>query len=234
MLHCPITLFSMLKNVSGYVSKGKESYHTDSLYSPFLNPATAAIRYAMHLDICEPEMWVLLSSKKISWTNAPRKQFRVPDTIEKVLSNTTIQRYYQRPSLCEHMSLLTWLCSFNDAPAVPYRYPCNKVVGCKHFLYFNSFYFYQFLLMHFPHRTINDILPTDDPHIPKQILHFNTLARLMPDEFTTIDYFKTYIEQEGHKMHFLQTLCSHLQSIINMNNLYHRHNLSHSNTHFQV
>ena len=54
----------LLKYASGYVSKGKESYHIDSRYSIFLNPATAAIRYAMHLDICEPEMWVLLSSKK--------------------------------------------------------------------------------------------------------------------------------------------------------------------------
>ena len=53
----------ILKYVASYVSKAHESYHSDALYCRELRPSTAAFRYAQSLDMCEPGMWVLLSSK---------------------------------------------------------------------------------------------------------------------------------------------------------------------------
>ena len=82
----------ILKYVASYVSKAHESFHNDALYSKDLNASTAAFRYAIALDMCEPEMWVLLSSKKISWTDATRKKFTVP-TSDKAETNIILRKY---------------------------------------------------------------------------------------------------------------------------------------------
>eukprot|EP00795_Rhopilema_esculentum_P003594 gene3594-12991_t len=218
----------ILKYVSGYVSKSRESYHSDALYCKTLNPATCAVKYAMQLDVCEPEMWVLLSSTKISWTNATRKQIVIPNSIEKAVSNTTVQKYYNRPINYSQMSFLEWLRSFDETSAVPAPYKDKKVVlvGVKHASIFNHIFFFQYLLMHLPHRCLEDILPGENPGIPVQILHFNTAVRLMPDTFITVNKFMDSFENEGHKKHFLETISSFLQSLIDMNNLYRRHLLS--------
>ena len=53
----------LMKYVTSYVAKGKESFLTDQLYTSTLSPAVTVLKYAMSLDIAEPEMWVLLTSK---------------------------------------------------------------------------------------------------------------------------------------------------------------------------
>ena len=59
----------LMKYVTSYISKGKESFCTNTLYISTLSPAITAFRYAMLLDIAEPEMWVLQTSRKLLWTN---------------------------------------------------------------------------------------------------------------------------------------------------------------------
>ena len=72
-----------LKYVASYVSKAKETFHNDALYCSTLAPSYTAVKFSMSLDICEPEMWPLLNSKKLSWTNNTRKPCSLPTTLEK-------------------------------------------------------------------------------------------------------------------------------------------------------
>ena len=65
----------LMRYVLSYVSKSKKLIHIDTLYTSTLSPATTAFNYAMLLDIAEPEVWVIITSRKISWTNAERKQY---------------------------------------------------------------------------------------------------------------------------------------------------------------
>ena len=83
----------LMKYVTFYVSKGKESFHTDTLYTSTLTHATIAFKYAMSLDIAEPEIWMLLTSRKISWTNASRKQYSIPLSPDLASINEIVQKY---------------------------------------------------------------------------------------------------------------------------------------------
>ena len=141
----------LLKYVSSYVSKAKESFHSDALYCSSLSPSTTAIKFAVSLDIWKPEMLALLSSKKLSWTNATRKACALPTTIEKAQEWPILAKYYARPLQQEHITLLEWLRSVDETDAIPIPYPPHKViaVGVKHVSYFNHFYFFQHLLCHF-------------------------------------------------------------------------------------
>ena len=57
MFHgCPNVHVMILKYVASYVSKAHESFHNDALYCKGLNASTAAFRYAISLDVCEPEI----------------------------------------------------------------------------------------------------------------------------------------------------------------------------------
>ena len=214
----------ILKYVASYVSKAHESFHSDALYCRSLSPSTTAIRYSMALDIAEPEMWALLSSKKLSWTNASRKQCALPTTIEKARNWSKLGKYYARAAQCENMSLLQWLHSFDETAAIPTRYAPRKVVlvGVKHVSFFNPVYFFQYLLCNFPHRDLASISPPEDTNLPEQILYFNKAAALLRDKFTNAADFCAEIETEGHKQYFLDTLQSYITSLINMNNLYRR------------
>ena len=74
-----------MKYVSSYVSKCKESIHTETLYTSTLSPATAAF------------------CKKIA----------IPFTSELASDNSTIINYYNCTQDCEHLSLPFNGCDFS-------------------------------------------------------------------------------------------------------------------------
>ena len=50
----------LLKYVTSYVSKWKDAYNNDALYSPHTTPYQAAYRHIREMEPCEPEMWFQL------------------------------------------------------------------------------------------------------------------------------------------------------------------------------
>ena len=222
----------LMKYVSSYVSKSKESFHTETLYTSTLSPATTAFKYAMSLDIAEPEMWVLLSSRKISWTNATRKQYTIPLSPDAAASNVILQKYYSRPTGFESLPLLDWLRIVNETEAVPTRYVKHKVVlvGLRFCSIFNPAYFFQYLLVHFPHRHVQDICPPTGHSLPSQIIFFHKAHLLMATSFTDGSSFAATLEVYGHKEYFLKTISSFVQSLIDLNNLYRLNLLTSSHT----
>ena len=214
----------LMKYVTSYVAKGKESFHNDQLYTATLSPAVTALKYAMSLDIAEPEKWVLLSSKKLSWTNATRKQYSIPVSPEHAASNAILQKYYTRPRALLSLSLLQWLRSVDDAQAVPLPYPAKKVVlvGLKFCSIFNPAYFFQYLLVHYPHTALDTIIPSADLSPPAQIVYFYKAQFLMPTEFSDGASFASTLDVYGHKQYFLDSVSSFVQSLIDLNNSYRR------------
>ena len=222
----------LMKYVTSYVSKGKESFHTDTLYTSTLSPATTAFKYALSLDIAEPEMWVLLTSRKISWTNASRKQYSIPLSPDVASVNGIVQKYYGRPAAFEHLPLLQWLRTVDDTQAVPTAYAKSKVVlvGLKYSSIFNPAYFFQYLLVNFPHRTLSEITPPPGHSLPFQILYFHKAHLLMGNTFIDGPTFAATLEVYGHKQYYLRTISSYIQSLIDLNNFYRRQLLSSAST----
>lgn len=215
----------LLKYVSSYVSKANESFHSDVFFCDSLAPSTMAFKYAMSLDICEPEMWALLTNIKLSWTNATRKKLNIPNTVDGVRTNSTVCKYYKREQQYKTLSLLEWLRNVDEKKTIPTEYSKKKVVlvGMRYCSIFNNFYFFQFLVANFPHYNIEEILPIDDSHLPQQVLYFNRAVSLMPQFFQSGAVFVSLLESEGHKDHYLKTLTSFVDSLIDVNNLYKRH-----------
>ena len=83
------------------------------------------------LKPCEPEMWLFMSSMKISWSKSRTKDFVVP-TSGNVSSNKTYDKYLKRGRELQHLSFLEWLRLINHAPAILKVYgKGNTLVGLR-------------------------------------------------------------------------------------------------------
>ena len=214
----------LMKYVTSHVSQGKDSFHSNVLYSSTAPPATAALKYAMSLDVAEPEMWVLLTSRKLSWTNATRKKYSLQVIPEIAAKDRVLEKYYSRSESTESLSLGGWLRIVDDTQAVPERYLDTKavLVGLRFCSVFKSGYFFQYLVAHYPHRILADIYPPEDMSIPDVILYFHKVHHLLPTVFPDGISFAKKLGVYGHKDYFLEIVASYVQSLIDMNNLYRR------------
>ena len=203
----------ILQYVAGYVSKWKESFHADSIFTAQAPPALTAFRYIASLSICEPEMWMLLTSKKLSWCDSTRTQFRVPDA-SHAATHTVVLQYYARSHDCESMSLHQYLREYNVAVTPPKRYKAGTsvLVGVQYLSIYNPMYFFQLLLMTYPHRDIADITPSSDDS-PPQIKYFKLASIHLPHVVNNIKKFEDELHACGHKIGFIKTAGCYLQSL---------------------
>ena len=68
----------LLRYVTSYVSKWKDAYSNDALYSRYVTPYQAAYRHLKEMQPCEPEMWMHMSPIKFSWSNSRTKDYSAP------------------------------------------------------------------------------------------------------------------------------------------------------------
>ena len=68
----------LLRYVTSYVTKHHDAIDRDFLHSYHISGGQAAIRYVMDMKPVEPEMWLALSSTKISWSSSRTKAYTVP------------------------------------------------------------------------------------------------------------------------------------------------------------
>ena len=68
----------LLRYVTSYVSKWKDAYSNDALYSRYVTPYQAADRHLKEMQLCEPEMWMHMSPIKLSWSNSRTKNYSAP------------------------------------------------------------------------------------------------------------------------------------------------------------
>ena len=206
----------ILQYVAGYVSKWNESYHTDWIFTVQTPPALTAFRYIALLSICEPEMWMLLTSKKLSWCDSTRSQFRVPDA-SHAGSHAVVRQYYARPDDLHHLSFHQYLRQYNVTVIPPkcYKPGTSVLVGLQYLSIYNPMYCSQLLLMTYPHRDIADILPTCED-TPPQIKHFKVASILLPDYVHNMKNFEDELHACGHKQGFIKTAMYYIESLHDM------------------
>ena len=104
--------------------------------------------YAIHVS---------LSSKKVSWSKCRTKKIAVP--IPGSVQTESQEKYCKRAKEDEILSFKEWLREFDDKPKKPKRYNNgNTLVGMQMRSTFSDVYFYQDLIMHKPHRSIEELL----------------------------------------------------------------------------
>ena len=123
-----------------------------------------------------------------------------------------IQFYLQRPRSEDYQSLLFWLSTHNTSSTKAYdgeRY----LVEVKFVSVFNPVYFYQYLTMHHPHRSPNELRHPEEESTPKSIQFFSQAVALLPETWQSPDTITNQFEHEGHKEYFVRTIVAYFSSI---------------------
>lgn len=140
----------LLKYVTSYVSKCHNVVKTQQLYSRDLGAYQAATSFLKNMHPLEPEMILQLTSMKIAWSNSQTKAVTAP--IPNQPSPKSHQKYLNRSPQDEALPFLHWLRLYDHEKSPPKAYKGGMtLVGVKHLSPFNPLYFYQQLVMNFPH-----------------------------------------------------------------------------------
>ena len=154
------------------------------IYCP-VTTITDSFRYLASLSICEPEKWILLTNRKLSWCDSTRVSYKVPDD-SHAATNKELVHYYAHPRHHDNLSLLEYHRLYNTSVTPPKLYKDNAsiLVGLQYLSIYNRKYFFQYLLVNYPHRRVDDILPTTKD-IPPQLVHF-AVAHLLMNYITLV------------------------------------------------
>ena len=202
----------ILRYVTSYVSKWQDAYDNDAMYSVHVGSYQAAYRYVRSIKPLEPEMWLQLSSTKMSWSSSRRKKFRVPP-IENLNQNRAYQKYLTRPAQFQNLSLLQWLREVDETrvPPRPYTYG-PTLVGIKTVSPFKDLYYFQHLLQHMLHSSTDALYHPQHDRLPCQIRFFASAFSRMNDFWSQSEHVRRYLCNLGHKEMFVETILSHVAS----------------------
>lgn len=206
----------LMRYVTSYVSKFKDSQTTESMYSTHLVPAMAAYRHLRDMKPCEPEMIMTLSSVKMAWCSNGTKMYTPPRPAYEGTSSP-LQKYHNRD---EHLdiSFIDYLRTHDTSKSNPPPYKRQKcLVGVKFVSYFNSDFFFQFLVMNKVHRNLEELKHPNHDRLPVDLKYFGSCIVNFPDLFTDTSV-RDMLQKEGHKSYFIANVVSYIE---NMKNIYH-------------
>ena len=117
-----------------------------------------------------------------------------------------------------NFSLLQWLREVDKTKTPPRSYNDHStLVGPKTILSLKDLYFFQYLL-HFPHRSNDELYHRDHENLPIQIKHFTCTYTLMNDTWSNREQICCLFSQQGHK----ETMVSHVDSLTDLFHLWQR------------
>ena len=187
----------LLRYVTSYVSKWQDSFETGSLYSIHVGPYQAAYKHLICMKPLEPEMWLSLSSTKMSWTPSRRKKLRFP-TIDSLSVNPSYLKYLRRPTKYSKLSFLQWLRLVDESKGREYK-DGSTLVGVKMVSPLKDFFFFQHLVLNYCHTAVEELYHRDHEQLPLPIKYFAAAFTLMNDFWSRPDTVRAYFVQQGHK-----------------------------------
>lgn len=212
----------VLRYVTSYVSKWKDAYANDSLYSIHVSAYEAAYRHLREFQPCEPEMWLYLSMIKHAWSASRTKRITVPcsDNVDRCSAYT---KYKQRKVTDEASSFIEWLRKNNHVAAKPVPYKeGNTLVGIKQSSPFYPEFFFQELILNYPHRSTENLYHPQHNKLPKDLKFFASAIDLLPD-LKSVEAVRKRFEGEGHRESYVETVVSHFSSLHDILKLWRLH-----------
>lgn len=203
----------ILQYVTSYVTKWQDAFNNDALFSPHVSGFKAALRHLQSVEICEPEMYLQMSSIKMAWTPTRTKRFAVPST-KNVATNVVYRKYKQRSSALDNISFLQWPRLMHHTPATPKPYKQGStLVGLQMVSPFSDEFFFQDMLINFPHKDTDILYHPRHAEMPSRIKFFASAVANMPEAWEEMTTVRVRFETEGHKEHYVSTIVSHVQSL---------------------
>ena len=219
----------LLRYVCSYVSKWQDAYSNERLFSKQTSPYQAAYRHIKDTNICEPEMWLYMSSMKMSWTSSRSKQFSPPKN-EELCQSETYTKYLRRDQNAEHLSFLEWLRAYQHTCATPRPYKHgNTLVSVQYTTPFHDEFFFQDLFMNHAHTNLPTLFLENYKDYPEQFRYFACAVVKRRSQWASIDTARVHFEKLGHRDYYIDNLLYHIASLHNMLNLWHRGILNRTN-----
>ena len=157
------------KYVSSYVTKMNESATSGGLYCTDVTGYQAANSFLRTVKPLEPETIFQLPNIKVCWTDKMTLLFWPPFP-GQTDGHKVYSMYLQRPAAEEDQPLLQWLRSHQTYGDKAKSCDVDKVlVGVKFVSTFNPLYFYQYLMMHYPHRQPSQLRHPEEDSMPPSI-----------------------------------------------------------------
>ncbi len=209
-------LAMLLSYVTSYVTKWQDGLGTDALYSYHISGGQAAIRYVMDMKPAEPKIWLALSSVKISWSSSKTKRYIVP-LPENASENKVAEKYRNRPHTMASYSFLTWLRMVDHSKSDRKLYKQgNTLVGLKLVSYFNKDYFFQYILMNFPHTSLSQLKRPDHDRIPATLQWYAAAVLHFPDFWNNNEKLTDFLHNQGNRDHFVTTYLAFVATLKDM------------------
>ena len=208
----------LLRYAASYVSKWHDAFHSDVMFSIRTGPYQAAYRHLRGLRPREPEMWMSLSAKRLAWSQSRTKQFTA--NVQSQANLKSHEKYCKRPNEESELSFLQWLRLY-DQKGKPYK-SGTTLVGVKLRSPFKDDYYYQDLLMNFPHRDIENLKHERHDDLPVAIKHFAAAVSLRPEVWTNESAIRDHFSLMGNKDDYVETLIAYVQSRLDFLHLWQR------------
>ena len=208
----------ILRYVTSYVTKFKDSQILESLYSRHVTSAMAAYRHLGELTPLAPEMVVTLTSSKPAWTNNATKRY-VPPRPDNAQDSALVTKYVERGDVASHLSLIEWMRTYdtNKTRPTPYKRQV-ALVGVKYVSVLNPDYFFQYLLVNHPFTNLEQLRHPDHEKLPEDLTSFAAALVLQPELWSNDDSVRTLFSQQGHKNYYVENLVNVVDSL---RQLYH-------------
>ena len=149
---------------------------------------------------------------KIAWTNSRTKGLTAP--IPNQPSAKSHKKYLKRSPEDESLLFLHWLCLYDQEKSPPKAYKGGMtLVAVIHLLPFNPLYFYQLLVMNFPHRSFEELANPRLDRLPEPIKFFVPTREKLPHILGSRDAILTYLSSESHKRSHVETFLHYFKSL---------------------
>lgn len=203
----------LLRYVTSYVTKWQDGISADALYSHNISGGQAAVRYVMETKSPEPEMSLLLSSTRISWSNSRTKRYNVP-TQDKATDDKTAEKYRNRPYNMTSLSLLSWLQNVSHSKSTPSKYTSGTtLVGLKVLSIFNSQFFFQFLLLNKAHTSLSELQHPNHTDLPIHLQWYAAALLHFPEFWNNDEAIVKYLHERGHRDTYITTYLAYIHTL---------------------
>ena len=199
----------VLRYCASYVSKWHDAFDSDALFSVRTGPYQCAYKHLRGLRPLEPEMWMSLGMKKMAWSQSRTKKVSAPfpgSTFPK-----THELYCKRPNTEDHLTYLQWLRLYDDK-GKRYKEFNNTLVGVKTNSPLKDVYYFQDIVMNYPHRKVEELLHPNNDTIPEQIRHFAVAMDFRSEVWQDDEAIREHFSIAGYKRDYIETLISFIRS----------------------
>ena len=134
-----------------------------------------------------------------------------------------------------NLSLLQWLREVDHTKAEPKPYRAGiTLVGLKQCSYFNKEYFFQYLLLNLPHKTMTDLKHPQHDKIPQTLQWYAAAINHSPQFWSNEDSVLQFLHNQGNRDNYITTFLAYLRTIKDMYFLWQTRVLSSTSLQFPL